>query len=86
MAKDENATTTIDGQPPRYWSHDGKGGYCTNVRAICDCGRMCECAGDTRCNRCQEFAVAVRKERERTAANEFSSRKERERKAWARKP
>ena len=44
--------TTSDGTEPYRRYADG--GYYTNERVICTCGRTCECAGDTRCNRCQE--------------------------------
>jgi hypothetical protein len=41
------------------------GGYETSKRNTCACGRRCECAGDTRCNSCQEAAFAALKERVR---------------------
>ena len=57
---------TVDGAAP-YRQHCGDGGYVTNERAVCACGRVCECAGDLRCSRCQEKAAAESKERVRLA-------------------
>lgn len=53
-------TTTNDGK--RAWRTAVEGGHMTNVRAICACGRTCECAGDERCNACQAKAAAALKE------------------------
>jgi hypothetical protein len=56
-------TTTTDGKTA--WKVSVEGGYVTNVRTVCACGRTCECAGDERCNRCQATAAAALKERVR---------------------
>ena len=56
-------TTTADGG--KAWRVSVEGGYMTNVRTVCACGRTCECAGDERCNRCQAKAAADLKERVR---------------------